>query len=132
MKVIGFDHLGLNVNDVDRALEFYTGTLGLEALRLDEFRSGDAPFPSVRLSGSAIIDLVQSERNPDGNNVDHFCLVIEPTDMEQLEVEFEGKGIELGRRTGRRWGAQGWGRSFYIKDSEGNTIELKSHPPGFE
>ena len=131
MKVKGFDHLVLNVQDVDEALEFYGQTLGLEILRLDEFKRGDAPFPSVRISPDSLIDLVQRPRPPDASNVDHFCLIIEPTDMERLATDIKAKGIEVSGDAGRRWGAHGWGLSFYIKDPDGNTIELKCHPPGY-
>lgn len=50
MKIEGFDHLVLNVEDLDTTLRFYEETLGLEALRVEEFRRGEAPFPSVRIS----------------------------------------------------------------------------------
>ncbi len=131
MKIEGFDHLVLNVEDLDTTLRFYEETLGLEALRVEEFRRGEAPFPSVRISPDALIDLVQRPRATESNNVDHFCLIIEPTDMELLAAEMKSKGVEVSGEPGRRWGAHGYGLSFYIKDPEGNTIELKTHPPGY-
>ena len=132
MKVVGFDHLVLNVADTDRALDFYGNTLGLEVLRLEEFKAGDAPFPSVRVSPEVLIDLVQGPRASGGTNVDHFCLLVEPTALEGLAVELEVKGVLMGRGPGRRWGAKGWGLSFYIQDPDGNTIELKCHPAGYD
>ena len=131
MKIQGFDHLVLNVQDLDRSLNFYGQVLGLKVLRLDEFRRREVPFPSVRISSDALIDLVQGPRPPDGANVDHFCLIIEPTDMDKLPMELEALGIEVIRDVGRRWGAHGWGLSLNIKDPDGNSIELKCHPPGF-
>lgn len=130
MKIQGFDHLVLNVQDLDRSLRFYEEVLGLKILRLDEFRRGDVPFPSVRISCDALIDLVQASPS-EGANVDHFCLIIEPTDMDNLRMELEALGIEVIRDVGRRWGAHGWGLSLNIKDPDGNSIELKCHPPGF-
>nr|WP_285710496.1 VOC family protein [Microtetraspora sp. NBRC 16547] len=47
MRVKAFDHLVLNVRDVERALGFYCGLLGLEPVRVAEWRAGDAPFPSA-------------------------------------------------------------------------------------
>src|SRR3954454_392348 len=58
VKVTGFDHLVFVVADVERALEWYCGVLGLEGVRFDEWRAGQAPFPSVRISEGAIIDFV--------------------------------------------------------------------------
>ena len=77
VKINAFDHLVLRVDDLDGALSFYTEVLGLEPLRVDEFRRGEVPFPSVRISEDSLIDLVPKSRMPGSNNVDHFCLVVE-------------------------------------------------------
>ena len=34
IKIIGLDHIVLNVGDIDRSLEFYTEVLGLKARRM--------------------------------------------------------------------------------------------------
>lgn len=39
LRVKDFDHLVLNVQDVERALDFYTGPLGLEPVRVEEWRA---------------------------------------------------------------------------------------------
>lgn len=80
MRVKDFDHLVLNVRDVERALEFYCGPLGLEPVRVAEWRAGKVPFPSVRVSPVTIIDLVDRPRGE--SNVDHICLVVEPLDWQ--------------------------------------------------
>ena len=126
MKVNAFDHLVLRVEDLDGALSFYTEVLGLEPLRVDEFRRGQVPFPSVRISEDSLIDLVPKSRMPGSNNVDHFCLVVEGP-LGELAEELESRGVELTGEAGRRWGAHGYGESIYILDPEGNTIELKSY-----
>jgi catechol 2,3-dioxygenase-like lactoylglutathione lyase family enzyme len=120
IRVTSLDHIVLNVADVERSLEFYTGILGLPAVRVDDWRRGEAPFPSVRVDPSTIIDLVALPRS--GENADHFCLVVEPTDFEavkssgQLEV-VEGPAV--------RYGARGNGTSLYIRDPDGNLVELR-------
>ncbi len=126
MKISGFDHLVLRVDDLDSALSFYTEALGLEPLRVDEFRRGEVPFPSVRIAADSLIDLVPKARVPGSNNVDHFCLVVEG-DLDGLASELQARGVEVTGESGRRWGAHGWGNSIYVSDPEGNTIELKSY-----
>ena len=69
----------LRCADVERTLAWYTDVLGLDPVRLDEWRRGDAPFPSVRINDGTIIDLVAGE--PIDGRLDHFCVVIEPTDL---------------------------------------------------
>ncbi|GAA4919300.1 catechol 2,3-dioxygenase-like lactoylglutathione lyase family enzyme [Stackebrandtia albiflava] len=123
VKITGFDHLVLNVSDVERALEFYTGTLGLEPVRVEQWRAGEVPFPSVRVNGSTIIDLFSRERGE--SNVDHFCLVVEPLDWQEV--------IDSGELTvvdgpGSRFGARGTATSVYVEDPDGNVIELRWYP----
>ncbi len=130
MNVIGLDHLVVNVKDVDAALEFYGGVLGLEVLRLDQFRRGQVGFVSVRVSDCSLIDLRPSDGAapaPGGANIDHFCLVLAPTDMAALMAELKARGIAVAGPVSPRWGAAGNGPSFYLWDPEGNKIELKCY-----
>jgi catechol 2,3-dioxygenase-like lactoylglutathione lyase family enzyme len=126
MRVIGFDHLVLNVADIERSLAFYTGPLGLEPVRVGEWRAGKAPFPSVRVSPTTIIDLVEapSER-PEGANVDHMCLVVEPLDWQQV---IDSGVFTVVDGPGERFGAQGTAVSLYVQDPDGNTVELRWYP----
>ena len=121
IRVTGLDHVVFCCSDVERSLAFYTETLGLEPERVDEWRNGDAPFPSVRIDATTIIDLFGSP--PDGKNVEHVCLVIEPTDLDALAAAFPGSEYAA-----RVYGAQGWASSVYITDPDGNTIELRCYP----
>ncbi|MCL2395898.1 MAG: VOC family protein [Acidimicrobiaceae bacterium] len=122
LRVVGIDHVVLNVADVERSLDFYEKTLGLAPVRVDEWRRGDAPFPSVRVDDSFIIDLFPAA--PNGANLDHFCLVVEPTDLDELAAS--GR-FEVVTGPGRRFGARGDGMSLYVKDPDGNTVELRCY-----
>ena len=51
------DHIVLTVQDMDKVMGFYTDVLGLKPERLDAFRQGKVPFPSVRINADTIIDL---------------------------------------------------------------------------
>jgi catechol 2,3-dioxygenase-like lactoylglutathione lyase family enzyme len=122
IKVGGLDHVVLNVADVERSLAWYTEELGLKGERVDEWRTNEAPFPSVRVDASTIIDLVVGERT--GENVHHVCLVIDPTDLDEV-VASERFNVLQGPVP--RWGAQGWAQSIYIRDPDGNVIELRHY-----
>lgn len=123
MRVVDFDHLVLNVADVERSLAFYTGPLGLAAERVDEWRAGKLPFPSVRINERTILDLVSKPRGE--SNVDHFCLVVEPLDWQ--EVIDAGTFTVLEGPVGRS-GARGDATSIYVADPDGNSIELRWYP----
>ena len=125
LRVVGFDHIVLNVADVERSLVFYCDTLGLEPVRVDEWRAGAAPFPSARVDAGTIIDLLQAPRA--GANLDHFCLVVEPADFAAVAA---GGELEVVDGPGPRFGAQGVATSLYVRDPDGNTVELRWYPPG--
>jgi catechol 2,3-dioxygenase-like lactoylglutathione lyase family enzyme len=122
VNVIGFDHLVLAVGDVERSLAWYCGKLGLEGVRVEEWRAGEAPFPSVRIDATTIIDFIPRmprADTPDGDatvkNLDHICLVVEPSDLSALG------------ESGPRYGAQGMGTSVYIEDPDGTVVELRHY-----
>lgn len=121
MRVTGIDHLVLNVSDAERSAAWYRDVLGMEVLRLDEWRAGKVLFVSVRMSPTTILDLFETERT--GENVNHVALVVEGAELQQL--------LDEGRITGdgphELFGAQGTGLGVYIEDPDGNTIELRTY-----
>jgi catechol 2,3-dioxygenase-like lactoylglutathione lyase family enzyme len=122
IKAVGLDHVVLNVADVERSLAWYRDELGLEGLRVDEWRRGEVPFPSLRVDDTTIIDLLETDRT--GQNVDHVCLVIEPTDLEAVK----GSGrFDVRSGPAPRWGARGDGNSLYVLDPDGNVVELRHY-----
>ncbi|ARF57912.1 VOC family protein [Streptomyces gilvosporeus] len=123
MRVKDFDHLVLNVQDLERSLDFYCGPLGLEPVRVAEWRAGKAPFPSVRVSPTTIIDLVDRPRGE--SNVDHICLVVDPLDWQEV-IDSGTFTVLEGPVT--RYGARGDAQSVYVADPDGNTVELRWYP----
>jgi catechol 2,3-dioxygenase-like lactoylglutathione lyase family enzyme len=120
VHVIELDHIVLNVADVERSLHFYCDELGLAGERVDEWRNQQVFFPSVRVNAGTIIDLLQTART--GENADHFCLVVAPTDFDALKAE--GR-FEVVDGPDRRFGARGDGMSLYIRDPDRNLVELR-------
>ncbi|MFD2685472.1 VOC family protein [Streptomyces phyllanthi] len=123
MRVKAFDHLVLNVEDVERSLGFYTGLLGLEPVRLEEWRAGKVPFPSVRVTPETVIDLVDRPRNE--SNVDHICLTVEPLDWDEV---VKSGAFTVVQGAVERFGARGTATSIYVRDPDGNTVELRWYP----
>jgi catechol 2,3-dioxygenase-like lactoylglutathione lyase family enzyme len=122
LGVVALDHVVLNVGDVERSLAFYCDELGLAPERVDEWRRGEVPFPSVRVDDHTIIDLLAVPRT--GENADHLCLVVEPVDLEALKASGRFEVVD-GPAT--RFGARGDGTSLYVKDPDGNTVELRHY-----
>ena len=55
---MNIDHIVLWVSDQKRSLDFYVNVVGLDPVRAQEFAERGAGFPSVRVSKTAIIDLM--------------------------------------------------------------------------
>lgn len=122
MRVTGLDHVVLLCRDVEASLRWYTEVLGLEACDVEEWRAGEASFPSVRIDERTIIDLFHGA--PDGRNTDHLCLSIEPTDLHELATR---KELNVVKGPVVRGGATGPGWSLYVLDPDGYLIELKQY-----
>ena len=131
VKITEMDHIVLRNKDVEASLKFYTEVLGLQAERIDEWRAGEVRFPSARINADTIIDFFGTDQEPIGKegdkNQDHYCMVIEPTDMEELKSKFEAMGVEIQAGPGKRWGSHGDGISLYIYDPDDNVVELRHY-----
>ncbi|MCE2392865.1 MAG: VOC family protein [Proteobacteria bacterium] len=131
-RVLGIDHVVLRVRDLERSLRFYSRVLGVE----EERRVESAGLVQLR-AGGALIDLVPVDGPlgraggpapaSQGRNVDHIALRIEPFDESALRAHLRNCGVEPGE-IANRYGAEGFGPSMYIRDPDGNVVELKGPP----
>lgn len=132
IRVREIDHLVLRVADPARMTAFYRDVLGCAiARRQDE-------IGLIQLAaGRSLIDLVDiagklgraggAAPGPEGRNLDHLCLRVEPFDEAAIRAHLARHGVAAGE-TASRFGAEGEGPSIYISDPEGNTVELKGPP----
>lgn len=128
------DHIVLNVEDDEIMIAFYSEVLQLPTERLEEYRAGDVPFPSLRLNGDTIIDLFpkklwqKTAAMGDGReNLNHFCITVIKADWNDLVKRLEARNIPIERGPVQLWGAQGTGTSIYFRDPETNLIEARHY-----
>jgi len=131
IEIIGIDHLVLRTTKLNKMLTFYCDILGCTIERQTEKQLG---LTQLR-AGNALIDLVEvnSQLGKLGggpatlseNNLDHFCLQLKAISPQTLINHLTSFGLSLDDFS-LRYGAQGFGQSLYIKDPEGNIVELKS------
>jgi glyoxylase I family protein len=125
----GLDHLVLRVANLPRMLAFYRDVLGMSLEReqapigLTQLRAGNALIDLITLDG-VLGKLGGAGPGAEGRNLDHFALGVEPWDEPALRAHLAAHGVEI-VDSGQRYGAQGNGPSLYIRDPEGNTVELK-------
>jgi catechol 2,3-dioxygenase-like lactoylglutathione lyase family enzyme len=126
--VVGIDHIVLRAADPKALERFYLDALGLRLERregkLAQLRAGDA-----------LIDIVPSDEagpasgssSTGGANLDHLCLRVEPFDAAEIARHLAGQNVACSAET-LRYGAEGEGPSIYLRDPEGNGVELKGPP----
>jgi catechol 2,3-dioxygenase-like lactoylglutathione lyase family enzyme len=132
IQLKGLDHVVLRVLDLERSIAFYQSVLGC----VEERRLEDLGLIQLR-AGSSLIDLVGVD-TPLGRagggeparqhpNLDHFALRLESFDADAIRSHLAKHGLESGEPQ-ERYGASGFGPSIYIRDPDGNTVELKGPP----
>jgi glyoxylase I family protein len=119
IRVNSINHVSLLVSDTQRALDFYSGLLGL---KLDATRP-ELGFPGAWLKvGDGQIHLLELGR-PGIRNTGHvpggrdWHVALNVTDLKEIMQAFDSKGVEYTlSRSGRR--------ALFCRDPDGNAIEL--------
>ena len=126
------DHIVLNVEDDEKMIAFYSKVLMLATERLDEYRAGKVPFPSVRLNSETIIDLFPKKMwqksamaGKGRENLNHFCIALSIETWEDLRERLKANNVAIEEGPVPRWGAHGTGTSIYFRDPQGNLIEAR-------
>ena len=130
IRVRSIDHIVLRTARPEAMVQFYEKVLGCPVERtlppetgLIQLRAGDALIDIVPVD-SELGRVGGGPPTATENNLDHFCLQLEPLDRKDLCRWLESHGIECGEFQ-TRYGATGFGPSIYISDPDGNTVELR-------
>lgn len=130
LEVRSLDHVVFNVVDPERSVAFYAGVLGLVPERLEQYRSGAVPFPSVRINESTIVDFFPPDYHGvklGGNNVNHIALSLD-NEPGEIEAFLRERVVPVVREMEGNFGARGDdAHAFHVLDPDGNTIELSSY-----
>jgi glyoxylase I family protein len=118
------DHVVLVSPDPERLVRWYGERLGLAAERLERWRRREVPFVSLRVSADFLLDITQGDRS--GVNIDHLALVVEDVDLDELTASGD---LEVEMGPADLFGARGVGRGLYLRDPDGNRVELRTYGP---
>ena len=128
VRIDRIDHLVLTVDDVARSVAFYVKVLGMTETTF----GGDR---KALVFGSSKINLHQRGREfepkaatPTPGSAD-LCLVADDP-LEVVVAELTAIGIAIEEGPVRRTGARGPMRSVYIRDPDGNLLELSNYLGG--
>ncbi len=126
------DHLVLTVTDIEVTTRFYERALGMQR---EFFRGPEGQPRHALLFGSQKINLQDRDtdtptkaRVPTIGSGD-FCLIAAvPLDEVIAHLKAEGVAIDTGPVSRR--GALGPLRSIYLRDPDGNLVEVSEYVPG--
>jgi putative dioxygenase len=125
MKISALDHLVLTVADIDRTIAFYTQVLGMEEVLFGNNRK-------ALLFGSQKINLHErgAEIQPNAQHAAcgtaDLCLLTD-TPLETVLQELSAHGIKPLSGIVARTGAMGKIQSVYLRDPDGNLLEISSY-----
>jgi catechol 2,3-dioxygenase-like lactoylglutathione lyase family enzyme len=119
--IVGVNHVGITVPDIDAAVDYYSGTLGFkEAFRsLDD--AGDARLVYMQVSQNTFVELNRGDGRPAGIN--HVGIHVE--DVAAVAEMFQKAGAEVAEVRTSPTGAV----LSNVMDLNGVRIELAELPP---
>lgn len=121
------DHLVLTVRDLDATIDFYTRHLGLQAMEFGDGRQAlhfGAQKINLHTLGAAIEPHAVV---PQPGSADLCFLTDEPIDDITARLRQNGVDVFLGPVP--RTGASGRLTSIYLRDPDGNLVELANSAP---
>ena len=118
----GLDHLVITVTDISRAVDFYSRVLGLEVRYRDRERV-DLMLDDValRLHWTAT-DIEPRAATPTPGSLDICLRSLLPLGEVRRHLDALDIAVELGPAT--RQGATGLIESLYLRDPDGNLLEI--------
>lgn len=135
------DHIVFWVADPLASVAFYERVLGATGERVEQFREGTAPFPSVRISEDALIDLMPMKMaamlnglpgaaGSAGNKVNHVCFSMTKAECDALRGRLDAEGVAIPVTMKDSFGARGHApEAFYFPDPDGNVLEARWYQP---
>lgn len=112
-------HIGLNVTDLARSVDFYTNAMGMKVMK-----SADGRFATVSFGYQhhdiALIPVPPQSGTPSPVGMNHFAVEVRNyADLAQRARRLHDAGVPLERAIDHRTGM-----GLYLKDPDGNAIEL--------
>ena len=122
MRIRSLDHVVLTVADVDRTAEWYGRVLGMDAVTFGTGRRALA-FGSQKLNlHQAGREFEPKAARPTPGSADLCFITDVPLDDAIAELQRAGVAVELGPVP--KIGARRPLRSVYVRDPDGNLIEI--------
>ena len=130
IKTKGIYHIGIPVNDIDRAVKFYTEVLGMTVAKLNRDDMGGGLARADLRSGDGMVVLFQRPKPSEKNSLEddgaaHHAFIVDREDFELAVKRMKDWGVKVHTTATVDRPS---GRGFYFFDTEGNLLQLYSPP----
>jgi glyoxylase I family protein len=130
--LVGFEHAGMTVADLDRTIAFYCGLLGLRLVLRKPQKSGELAFLDA---GGGMLEVAAQpgaapakDVEPGTAGVRHLTFAV--SDVDGLVGELEAAGVEIVERPRDAHNAEMIRRVAFCRDPDGIIIELIERAAG--
>jgi catechol 2,3-dioxygenase-like lactoylglutathione lyase family enzyme len=122
----GFDHIALVTKHLEAMKTFYSEGLGLAVEQESKAKAG---YTVVTLRiGDAVLDLCEAGPTnpapPANLSEEHFCLCAAGSSIYDVIATLKRRGLEPTQAEVNN-GARGKGLSIFVRDPDGNKVEIK-------
>jgi catechol 2,3-dioxygenase-like lactoylglutathione lyase family enzyme len=124
IRIDHLDHLVLTVASIERTVDFYAGVLGMEAQTFAGGRRALRFGPQKINLHEAGREFEPKAQAPTPGSADLCFIALTP--VEEMMQQLTTAGVRIEEGPVERTGATGPIRSIYIRDPDGNLIELSN------
>jgi catechol 2,3-dioxygenase-like lactoylglutathione lyase family enzyme len=125
VKVIGFDHLVLTVASIERTVAFYTRALGMTHEVFGPDKRSALRFGAHKINLHQADNMFEPRAVHPQTGSGDICLLVD--DFEGIEAQLAAAGVPILVPPSERTGARGTLRSIYLRDPDGNLVELSTY-----
>lgn len=123
IKLDGINHFAMNVRNMDRAEEFYTGILGFPVIMRTETQGGlkhievDAGNVAIALFESPDLDFETGQKIMTDDGYLHYAFSAPASQMDEIVRTLKDSGVKMD--------GEPRNQSLYFFDPDGHQIEIK-------
>lgn len=124
IRIDSLDHLVLTVKDISRTCSFYRQVLGMQEISFGGDRKA-LKFGNHKINAHEYGKEIEPKAEQPMPGSADLCFIT-PTPIEDVEKHIRTCGINIVEGPVRRAGAKGSILSIYLRDPDGNLIELSN------
>ena len=126
MRIDRIDHFVLTVRDLDATIGFYTRVLGMEVVTFGAQGRKALSFGSQKINLHVAGKEFEPKARSPGPGTADFCLIT-TLPLAEVQAHLAAQGVAVEEGPVPRTGAAGPITSLYLRDPDGNLVEISAY-----